>query len=244
MATNYDLISNEYKRAKLQPWRLHIEAETIFELVGDVTGKSVLDLACGEGFHTRFLKQHGASRVVGVDISSAMIDLARKEESRHPLGIEYVVHDVKDLDLGEEFDLAFAAYLLNYAGNREELLAMCRAIARHLKHGGRFVSINNNPDSTGATESMRKYGFTREDSAKRDGTPITWKFFLPGADFEIVNYHLSIATHKWAFQAAGLRELRWHPPRVSRQGVTEFGEDYWKSFLEHKPVICLEAKRW
>jgi len=243
MATNYDMISNEYKRAKLQPWRLHIEAHTVFELVGGVPGKSMLDLACGEGFHTRFLKQHGGSRVVGVDISAAMIDLARKEESRKPLGIEYVVQDVKDLELGEEFDLVFAAYLLNYASTREELLAMCQAIARHLKPGGRFVTINNNPDSTGATESMRKYGFTREDSAKRDGTPITWKFFLADADFEIVNYHLSVATHEWAFRTAGLCDVRWHPPRVSRQGVAEFGEDFWKSFLEHKPVICLEAKK-
>src|SRR5262245_41270587 len=243
MTTDYNTIANEYKRAKLQPWRLHIEVHTVSELVGAVAGTSVLDMACGEGFHTRFLKQKGAGRVVGVDISAAMIDLARKEESQHPLGIEYVVQDVMELDLHEEFDLVFAAYLLNYASTREELLAMCQAIARHLKAGVRFVTINNNPDSTGATEAMRPYGFTREDTAKQDGTPIAWRFFLPGGDFEITNYHLSIATHEWGLETAGLREVRWHPVRVSSEGIAERGDSHWKSFLEHKPVICLEARK-
>src|SRR5437867_3060432 len=78
MPTNYNTIAEEYRRAKLQPWRLHIEVYTLFGLVGDVAGKSVLDLACGEGFHTRLLKQHEAARVAGVDISAGMISLARR----------------------------------------------------------------------------------------------------------------------------------------------------------------------
>src|SRR5262249_30165660 len=122
MATNYDQIAEEYKRSKLQPWRRYIESYTLFELVRDLAGKSVLDLACGEGFHTRLLKQRGAACVIGVDISAAMIALARQQESRNPLGIEYIVQDVKQLDLGATFDLVFAAYLLNYAATKEELL--------------------------------------------------------------------------------------------------------------------------
>lgn len=90
MITNYDAIAEEYKKAKLQPWRLYIETFMLFDLVGDLTGKSVLDLGCGEGFHTRLLRQKGADRVVGVDLFAGMIDLARKQEEHHPLGIEYV----------------------------------------------------------------------------------------------------------------------------------------------------------
>ncbi len=61
MATNYDEIAAEYKRAKQQPWRLHIEHFTPFKLLGDLRGKSVIDLACGEGFYTRSLKRSGAA---------------------------------------------------------------------------------------------------------------------------------------------------------------------------------------
>src|SRR5438093_11706216 len=111
MTTNYDAIAAEYQRAKQQPWRLHLEHFTLFTLLGDLRGKSVLDLACGEGFYTRFIKQRGAARVVGVDRSAGMIALARREEARHRLGIDYRVHDVKHLALAETFDVIAAAYL-------------------------------------------------------------------------------------------------------------------------------------
>src|SRR6185369_2375685 len=125
MTTNYDEIAAEYKRAKQQPWRLHVEHFPLFKLLGDLRRKSVIDLACGEGFYTRFLKRRGAARVVGVDISQGMIDLARHEEQSNRLGIDYLVQDVKQLAIDETFDVVVAAYLLNYAQTYDELLEMC-----------------------------------------------------------------------------------------------------------------------
>src|SRR5262249_15116442 len=145
MTTDYDTIAQEYKKAKLQPWRQHIECFTLCELIGDTRGKTVLDVACGEGFYTRVLARRGAARVVGVDLSQGMIDLARQEEMAHPLGIEYHQQDARQLSLPEPFDVVTASYLLNYASTREELLAMCQGIVRSLKPGGRLVAVNNNP---------------------------------------------------------------------------------------------------
>jgi 2-polyprenyl-3-methyl-5-hydroxy-6-metoxy-1,4-benzoquinol methylase len=54
MSTNYDFISEQYKRAKLQPWRAHVESFTLLGVIGDLTGKKVVDLACGEGFTRAF----------------------------------------------------------------------------------------------------------------------------------------------------------------------------------------------
>jgi 2-polyprenyl-3-methyl-5-hydroxy-6-metoxy-1,4-benzoquinol methylase len=88
MDTDYDRIAERYKQAKLQPWRTHIERYTVLRLVGDEAGKAVIDLACGEGYYTRALRQQGAVRVVGVDLSRAMIGLAEAEEARRPLGVE------------------------------------------------------------------------------------------------------------------------------------------------------------
>jgi ubiquinone/menaquinone biosynthesis C-methylase UbiE len=244
MTTDYDAIAAEYKKAKLQPWRTYIERFMLFDLVGDLTGKSVLDLACGEGFHTRLLRQKGAARVVGVDLSARMVDLARQEEEQRPLGIEYVRQDAKELNLEEEFDLVFAAWLLNYAETKEELLEMCHGIARHLKPGCRFVAINNNPDYGGTTDAMRKYGFSREATAPVDGTPVSWTFYLDdGTTVEITNYYLSPSIHAWAFAEAGLRNLRWHPPRVAPDGLAEHGEDFWADFLRFKPAVCLDCRR-
>jgi ubiquinone/menaquinone biosynthesis C-methylase UbiE len=245
MTTNYDTIAEEYKRAKQQPWRQHVEAFTLFELIGDLSGKAVLDLACGEGFYTRLLKRHGAASVVGVDISQGMIDLARDEEARRPLGVEYVIQDVRALDLPDRFDLVVAAYLLNYAQTADELLAMCRAVSRSLKPGGRFVTVNNNPAQPPAYFGTgRKYGFVKGLVGElREGAPVTWRFFLGEESFEITNYHLSVATHEQALHEAGLRDVRWHAPRLSPAGEAESGREYWADLLQEPPLIFLECAK-
>src|SRR5438067_12579910 len=99
MTTNYDPIAEHYKRSKQQPWRTHIEAFSLTKLIGDPSGQSVLDMACGEGFYTRMLRQKGSAKVTGVDLSEWMIELARKQEEAHKLGIEYIVGDARHLAL-------------------------------------------------------------------------------------------------------------------------------------------------
>ena len=85
MTTNYDPIAEQYKRSKQQPWRTFIECFTLMELIGDPRGMAVLDVACGEGFYTRMLRQRGAARVTGIDLSRGMVDLARRQEAQHDL---------------------------------------------------------------------------------------------------------------------------------------------------------------
>jgi toxoflavin synthase len=246
MHTDYDGIAAEYKRAKQQPWRMHVEHHTLFELLGDLSGKSVLDLACGEGFLTRFIKQAGASRVLGVDLSDGMIALAREQEARSPLGIEYRVQDAGRIDLGEElFDVVTAGYLLNYASTREELLAMCESISRALKPGGRFISVNNNPaQALEHYPASRDYGFIKlAEGPLEEGTPIVYRIFLDDGPLDITNYQLSPATHQWAFETAGMRDLQWHAPRLSPTGEAQDGRDFWSSFLDLQPVIFIECRK-
>src|SRR3954470_6258387 len=121
MVTDYDVIAARYRQAKEQPWRSAIESFTLMELVGPLSGEAVVDLACGEGFYTRQVRRQGAGRVVGVDLSHEMIALARAEEEARPSEIAYLVQDAKSLCVAPEFDVAVAAYLLNYARSREEL---------------------------------------------------------------------------------------------------------------------------
>ena len=243
MTTNYDPIAEQYKLSKQQPWRTHIEAYSLLQLIGNPAGLSVLDVACGEGFYTRLLRQQGAARVTGVDLSQGMIDLARKQETLHQQGIDYLVGDARNLELHEQYDLVVAAYLLNYAQDREELAAMTQGIARCLKPGGRFVTVNSNPALDFPTApSYRKFGFeTTIGGDFREGSPIKWTFYLDGSCFDIENYYLDVAIHEAAFQAAGFRETRWHPPQFSPQGLAEFGGEFWLPFNTHPPVAFIEC---
>jgi toxoflavin synthase len=243
MTTNYDPIAEQYKRSKQQPWRTHIEAFSLLDLIGQPAGLNIVDLACGEGFYTRMVRQKGAARVTGVDLSDGMIELARKQEAEHRLGIEYLVGDARYVELNEKCDLVMSAYLLNYAHERGELRAMCHGIARCLKPGGRFVTVNSSPRlHFPSAPSYRKYGFeTKVVGDWREGAPITWTFYLDDGSFEIENYYLDQSIHEEAFRAAGFREVRWHQPQLSPQGAAELGSDFWADFVAHPPIALIEC---
>lgn len=246
MTTDYDGIAAEYKRAKQQPWRMHIEYHTLFGLAGDLAGRSVLDLACGEGFHTRFIRRNGAAEVVGVDLSQGMVDLAVEEERRAPLGIRYLQGDAAALDLGRTFDLVMAAYLLNYARDAAQLGRMARAIARHLPPGGRFVTVNNNPaHARAAFDASRKYGFVKHAALPLvDGVPVEYEFLLgDGTSVTITNFHLGIDTHERVLRDAGFRQVAWHAAQLAPDAVAGHPPGYWDEFLQRPPVVFLECTR-
>ncbi len=243
MTTNYDPIAERYQRSKRQPWRTHIEAYSLMPLLGELDGKAALDVACGEGFYTRLLRQRGAERVIGVDLSPAMIALARSQESAAPIGIDYLVRDGKDLSFGEPFDLVFAAYFLNYAHDARELQSMCVSLARCLKPGGRFVSVNcsTSADFTHG-RSYRKYGFDSKVSKPvRNGAPIVWNFFLEDGDaFSVENYFLDQPTYEAALRGAGFSEIGWPALRLSPEGGAA---SFWADFLDHPPIALIECVR-
>lgn len=244
MTTDYDPIAGQYREAKQHPWRTVIEAYTLDSLLPDLRGKAVLDIACGEGHYTRRLRQKGAARVVGVDLSAGMIELAKKQEAAAPLGIEYRVEDGKHLAFGAEFDLVFAAFFLNYAHDRRELQEMCDSIARCLKPGGRFLTVNSSPMlDFDPARSYRQYGFEAKVAGPLvEGAPIIWQFFLEdGGVVEIENYFLDRKSHEDAFRAAGFSRIDWPPPQVSPESAARVGRDFWQPFLDHPAIAFIDC---
>jgi toxoflavin synthase len=244
MSTNYDEIAEQYKRSKQDAWRYYIEQYSLCELAGEVSGVSVLDLACGDGHYTRIFKKMGASRVVGVDISNKMIELATAADKGKPLGIEYLVGDARSVHFRASFDVVLAAYLLNYARSEQELLAMAKAIHRNLKPGGRFVTVNNNPNQQlRSFENTRKYGFVKSAAgALQHGAAIHYTFVQDGEELVLENYFLDAATHVSAFQNAGFSDVHWYAPQLapSESGARA---EYWADFLYDPPIALLACRK-
>ena len=122
---------------------------------------------------------------------------------------------------------------------------MCTAVARALRPGGRFVTVNNNPEQAPEHfEASRKFGFIKSTPGKLyEGAPVVYTIFQEHGSFDITNYWLSTATHEECLRAAGLRDVRWHKPRLSAEGQDAFGEDFWTPFLTHPPITFLECAR-
>jgi SAM-dependent methyltransferase len=112
-------------------------AATLLDLLGDVRGMRVLDLACGPGRIARGLARRGA-RVVGVDISDALLDRSRAAEIEEPLGITYLNVDATSgrALAAETFDRVACNHGLADIDDLDGALA---TVARVLRPGGRFV---------------------------------------------------------------------------------------------------------
>ena len=111
-SNSYDNIANEYRDSKQLDFRKYIEEYTLHQLLGEATGLNILDVACGEGIYTRKLKKRGAATILGVDVSTRMIELAQEAEAKAPLGCDYLVQDALTMNLGRQFDAVVGMYLL------------------------------------------------------------------------------------------------------------------------------------
>ena len=120
-----------------------MNAPAFKKMVGDVRGLRLLDMACGEGYLSRFYAKSGAD-VTGIDISDSQIAAAQAEESRTPLGIQYQRADASKMGNIESESLDIVISFMALMDIEDYEGAIMQA-ARVLKPGGRFVFILIHP---------------------------------------------------------------------------------------------------
>jgi SAM-dependent methyltransferase len=244
MTTDYNQIADVFAQTKSAPLKQYSERWTFFNALKDVQGRTVLDLACGDGDYTRALKQQGAAKVVGVDVSEKMIARARELEAQQPLGIEYHVRDVADLEQLGSFDLVVAVYLFVYAETEERLFAMCRAAYANLVPGGRCLAVILNPELTEQHIAVsNRLGISLKlDGPIQDGATITIAIPTPAGPIELSNYYWSKPTYEHALQSAGFRAVEWHRIGVAPEALEAFGADFWRDYLVDPGIAIFECQ--
>lgn len=105
-------------------------------ILGDVTGKTVVDIGCGGGLLSEEFARRGA-RVTGVDLSPTAIDAAREHAGKSGLSIDYRNCAIKELvDKGETFDIVICAEMLEHV---DDLKSTVKESASLLKDGGHYL---------------------------------------------------------------------------------------------------------
>jgi len=243
-SSQYDAIAAEYSRTKASPLREHVEAFSLMRMLGDLRALSVLDLACGDGFYTRAIKQAGAAHVVGVDVSEEMIALACQAESACSLGIDYYTADVAHMEKLGEFDLVSAAYLLHYASSEKDLRAMCANIAAQLKPGGRLISINENPaQAIEHYAGYTRYGFNKKASHPLSNESLITYMMVSGTKLiKFDAYYYSAEVYEAALTAAGFTDIVWRPLELAPTLPEGVEPEYFEAYLANPPVIGLECR--
>ena len=82
----YDDIVFDYLAIKTNKFKVQYEEPLFLKSIGNIEKCTILDLACGSGYYTRKLKEMGAGKTIGVDISEEMIKEAKRLELEKSLG--------------------------------------------------------------------------------------------------------------------------------------------------------------
>ena len=115
----------------------------------------ILDVACGYGRHAAELSRRGF-RVVGVDLSRAMLAEARQRFREGPR-LRFVRGDMRRLHFAAEFDAVFSFFTSfgYFAPGQNE--AVLRRMARALRLGGRLLVDHRNPTHDAALPRRNWY---------------------------------------------------------------------------------------
>lgn len=149
--------------ADANDYRQHYLMPRMIAMLGDVTGKSVLDIGCGEGGYARELHRRGA-RVTGVDGSTRLIEVARQRATAEGIDAPFVVANANALGsiASATFDVVVAAMSLM---DVEDYDGAVGEVHRVLQAGGELFMSITHPcfsapvsawvrDSTGALETF------------------------------------------------------------------------------------------
>jgi len=182
-----------------------LEKPIILELLGDVSGKQILDLGCGDALFGRELLLAGAQSYLGVEVSRQMVQLAQK--NLQDVAGEVVHQSMEDWNYpAASFDLVISRLALHYVADLEEQFGQ---VNRTLKENGRFIFSIVHPVITSSDKS-REGGGMRQDWIVDDYfSPGPRKVYLGGVFVEQVHHTIEeifTALRRAGFHIEHLRE--------------------------------------
>jgi ubiquinone/menaquinone biosynthesis C-methylase UbiE len=245
--------------------RNELNNPAMFRMLGNIRGKRVLDLGCGEGHNTRMLASRGA-RVIGVDFSEKMIALAIQEEKRKKLGIDYHISDACRLRWfkNSSFDIVACFMALQ---DIEHYQGAINEVFRVLRKGGRFVFAIPHPcfevrviggKWIGGWVYSRKPGVKDKETAlneKLNKIPlyytvdryfnhrcdiVNWNMKRLAKHFKTTSFHRTLTDYATALARAGFLIARIDEPKPTKRGLSKYPE-YFKGNLRIPHSIVIEA---
>ncbi len=132
----------------------YLEKPAMYKKLQNLKNKTVLCLGCGSGEECAYLKSLGAKKVVGVDLSKKLIEVAKKS---YP-DIEFYVMNIEKLELPKDnFDLIYSSLVMHYLKKWDKVLD---SVFNVLKNNGTFLFSTHSSIRWGAEKIKNKNGNT------------------------------------------------------------------------------------
>jgi ubiquinone/menaquinone biosynthesis C-methylase UbiE len=197
----YETLADSYnEKIDHKPHNAYYDRPNTLALMGDVSGKTVLDAACGPGKYAEILLQRGAD-VTGFDNSPKMVKHAR---ARNPNAGHFFEHDLsKPLTTlkDQSFDIVLCALAMHYLEDWQPAMS---EFHRVLKPDGQLVISIEHP--------FFEYNYFKSTQYfETEAVSCTWKGF--GQPVKVHSYRRSLQECMMAFTENGFFIDRLVEPR-------------------------------
>jgi len=157
------------------------EIDFVTEVFRRLAGRplsSVLEIACGPGYHTRGFARRGIA-ATGLDLMPGMVELGRRLAEAEGLVATWVAADMRDFRLAAPVDAVLTMYdALDCLVEQDDVIAHFRNVAANLVLDGLYILEFTHPHDTGFAD----YGsFSYE--GERDGTRVVVDWATNGAAY-------------------------------------------------------------
>ncbi len=137
--SNADSYTKHVRDKDDSPYHSLYEKPAMYSLLPDLEGKTVLSLGCGSGEDCDHLLSLGAGKVIGIDLSTNLIKVAKES---YP-ACEFRVMDMEKLDFPDSsFDFVYSSLAIHYIEDWHKVLSEVRRV---LKPNSFFLFSCNHP---------------------------------------------------------------------------------------------------
>lgn len=222
----YNKIGEKYSELiKKDPLKIYLQYPGLIKLLGNIKGKCMLDIGCGNGFFSSMIAEKGA-KIVGFDVSEKQIELAKENEKKLKLGMEFFCSDQFRFSYPGKFDSAFSNMVIFYAVDFKELVQFFKCAFNFLKENGEFISVIVNPD-------YKRFGELHYDrKIIRIGKRAKSEFYINGK-FDVSSGFYSFFTkpeYENAAKQAGFSRFEWKNIKIEKQGINDKGKEFWEGY--------------
>jgi SAM-dependent methyltransferase len=206
-------------------WGVWAVDDADLNVLGDVSGRDVVELGCGTAYFSAWLARRGA-RPVGVDVTPAQLETARRMQERFDLDFPLIEASAEDVPLPDaSFDLALSEFGASIWCDPDRWIPEA---ARLLRPGGRLVFMR------GSTLEQLCFG----DERVTERLEVDWTE-LGRMDFRSegggVEFHPPAGVMLGVLRRAGFELLELHEPLAPADAQTHPRYDF---------VTAEWARRW
>jgi 2-polyprenyl-3-methyl-5-hydroxy-6-metoxy-1,4-benzoquinol methylase len=176
------IATDKAKRYLNPPANTPYGLEYAFHLLGDIRGKTVVDLGCGKGENLVPLSQRGAN-VIGLDLSPELIELARKRVATAGVNADVRVGSAYATGLPDEsVDIVFCIALVHHLNIQQ----VCNEMRRILKKTG-FIVISEPVRFSQSYDRVRKLLPSKRNISNHEHPLTRTEYDCLTTDFSVEN---------------------------------------------------------